>query len=223
MSIFCTPNPTYVQVSSLNRPIIRLFPPQFLHVQTLLRDGYYGRSHNSLAVVFGLRGQEHTRPYTSMYKSTGVYTSMDRPTARLWPRVRPLDLPELRVKVMSFLKLAGKGADKNKANNNGYTALMRGSAGNHVEAVRLLLDTGADINIVTIDLGLSALHFAALNNSVDVARLLVEASDELVVRRSAKGTALDLALTNRNTEMIRLLLISSLAYVGFRAPAHESD
>jgi len=124
---------------------------------------------------------------------------------------------------MSFLKLAGKGADKNKANNNGYTALMRGSAGNHVEAVRLLLDTGADINIVTIDLGLSALHFAALNNSVDVARLLVEASDELVVRRSAKGTALDLALTNRNTEMIRLLLISSLAYVGFRAPAHESD
>ena len=181
-----------------------------LHVQTLLRDDHYGRSHSSLAVVLGLRGQEYTRSFISARKSTSAYISMRRPASRLWPLLRPLTLPELNERVLSFLKLAGRGADQNKANEGGCTALMIGSVASHVDIVRLLIDAGADINCVTRDSGLSALHFAALKNNLEVARQLVEAGADKSIQSTAgsgrpRFTALDLAVTNGHTEIIELL------------------
>jgi len=130
-------------------------------------------------------------------------------TSRIWPRLGLLALQELDERVLSFLKLAGKGADKNKASEDGFTPLIRASFANHVEVVRLLIDAGADKDSVTRDhLGLSALHFAAVNNYVGTARLLVEAGADQSVQSSHEDrTALDLAVLQGHTEIVELLSI----------------
>ena len=82
-------------------------------------------------------------------------------TSRIWPRLGLLALQELDERVLSFLKLAGKGADKNKASEDGFTPLIRASFANHVEVVRLLIAAGDDNDSVTREQGVfSALHFA---------------------------------------------------------------
>ena len=84
-------------------------------------------------------------------------------------------MPESDEKVLLFLKLSGKGADVNKADNRGETPLIKASVMNHVEVVRLLIAAGDDTDSVTREQGVfSALHFAAAANHVEVARLLVQ-------------------------------------------------
>ena len=63
---------------------------------------------------------------------------------------------------------------------------------------------------MTRDSGLSALHFAALKNNLEVARQLVEAGADKSIQSTAgsgrpRFTALDLAVTNGHTEIIELL------------------
>ena len=61
--------------------------------------------------------------------------------------------------------LLDHGADMNVNNNNGWTPLHN--------AVRLLIGGGADIDAEDHS-GSTALHYAALNQSHDIARLLIK-------------------------------------------------
>ena len=119
-------------------------------------------------------------------------------------------MPELDEKVLSFLKLAGKGADINKADKRGETPLIKASVMNHVQVVRLLIAAGADTDSVTHEHGgFSALHFAAAANHVEVARLLLDAGADKSLKTHIgfphNYDALGLAVANGNTEIVELL------------------
>ena len=119
-------------------------------------------------------------------------------------------MPELDEKVLSFLKLSGKGADVNKADNRGETPLIKASVMNHVQVVRLLIAAGADTDSVTHEHGgFSALHFAAAANHVEVARLLLDAgadkSLKTLIGFPHRYNAVGLAVANGNTEIVELL------------------
>jgi ankyrin repeat protein len=105
-----------------------------------------------------------------------------------------LPLSELDEKVLSFLKLPGNRADKNKAAKSGYTPLISASMNGHADAVRLLVEAGADKDKVETADGMSALHWAACDGHLEAARILVEAGADRSIRDSHGDTALDLAV-----------------------------
>jgi ankyrin repeat protein len=55
----------------------------------------------------------------------------------------------------------------------GFTVLHRAASSNSVDVARLLIEHGANVNVIS-KRGYTPLHRAALSNSVDVARLLLE-------------------------------------------------
>src|SRR5437867_11425172 len=74
-----------------------------------------------------------------------------------------------------------------------------------VEAVRSLLKQKVDVSAAQGD-GMTALHWAAVNDDLEVARLLIEAgADVKATTRIGAQTPLFLACTNGNAAMIGLL------------------
>ena len=69
--------------------------------------------------------------------------------------------------------LVTKGADMNKAENDGRTPLYIASQKGHVEVVRALLDRGADINQAENEGG-TPLFMASQNGHVEVVRVLLD-------------------------------------------------
>ena len=76
------------------------------------------------------------------------------------------------------------------------------------EAVRLLLDRGADVRQVARNerIRVTALHAAAAADDVESARMLLEAGAEVDAEQPGGFTALDAAVQNRNEELRELLL-----------------
>ncbi|CAK9033398.1 unnamed protein product [Durusdinium trenchii] len=75
----------------------------------------------------------------------------------------------------------------------------------HLEAVRLLLEAGADKDAARID-GVTAVFVAAQNGHLEVVRLLLEAGANKDVVRRHGATALFIAAQNGHLKVVRLLL-----------------
>jgi ankyrin repeat protein len=103
-----------------------------------------------------------------------------------------LGLPELDKIVLSFLKLPGVGANKNKADFEDQTPLIVACKCGRAEVAKLLLGAaGVDTNKVDDD-GMSAFHHAVLGNNLEIVRFLVNAGADCHVRDREGHTALDL-------------------------------
>ena len=70
-------------------------------------------------------------------------------------------------------ELIGKGADPNKVDPDGRTALMFASFNGHTEIVRLLLDAGAEVGIRDA-LGRTALLYASTGPFAESVKLLLD-------------------------------------------------
>ena len=99
-------------------------------------------------------------------------------------------------------RLLGQGADINEQNAAGITALMEAANYGHVECVRLLLNSNADINVQYS--GWTALTFAKQNGYTEIINLLENASRERV-EKQARQEALQMAERMRNTPLVQLL------------------
>ncbi len=78
--------------------------------------------------------------------------------------------------------LIARGADVNaKEPSQNQTALMWAAAERHAEVVKTLIEHGADLQARTKK-GFSALHFAAREGDLDVARLLLAAGVDINIR-----------------------------------------
>ena len=79
-----------------------------------------------------------------------------------------------------------------------------------VEALRTLLDHGADINALD-KYGQTGLLTAARDGKIEVVRFLIQKGAELDHRAKFGLTALMLAVVNRHTEIVRLLVEAGAA------------
>ncbi len=89
-------------------------------------------------------------------------------------------------------------------NNGGGTALMKATIAKRVDAVRLLLDAGADTNVAN-DAGETALMFAATAGNLDFVRLLLDAGADPNARSNEGFTVLMMA-ASEGVDVVRALL-----------------
>ncbi|CAK9040607.1 unnamed protein product [Durusdinium trenchii] len=97
------------------------------------------------------------------------------------------------------------GADKNAANQDGATALIKAAANGHLEVVRVLLEAGAD-KIAAKQDGAAALMIAAQNGHLEAVRALLEAGADKIAAKQDGAAALMIAAQNGHLEVVRALL-----------------
>jgi len=102
--------------------------------------------------------------------------------------------------------LIAKDAPVNARSTNAMknAPLHAAAAGRNHDAVRILLEHGADAN-ARQEGGWTALHQAAQNGDLETARLLIAAGADVDARASNQQNALDLALTKGHQAMVDLL------------------
>ena len=116
----------------------------------------------------------------------------------------PLDFACLNGRSDLATTLIERGADINKAMNEGTTPLFIASHKGHVEVVRILVERGADINKAE-DEGYTPLWIASQKGHVEVVRILVERGADINQATNEGYTPLMIAKQFNHTEIIRLL------------------
>ena len=111
-------------------------------------------------------------------------------------------------RINNVKRLIQEGADVNwKISTRGDTPLMSAAlsaAPNAVDVVRLLLDSGADVNS-TSDGRNTALHYAAANNKDGVVRLLIERGAILHLKNNNGDPKIPLDIAKRYSQSQNLL------------------
>ena len=109
--------------------------------------------------------------------------------------------------VSALWELIAQGADVNESYGDGTTALHSAAMEGHVEAVRLLITAGANIEAGTRLGHYTPLHLASRNGHAVVVEALLEAGSDVHARSSNGGvTALHLAAEYGDPETIRVLV-----------------
>ena len=107
------------------------------------------------------------------------------------------------------LLLSQPQIDVNKCDNDGYTALIYGVENECFEIIQLLLEAGADVNISPNDTGQSPIICCAVNNSINIAKLLLNQEQINVNEYDKNGcSALLYGVKNGYFEMTKLLIES---------------
>ena len=109
-----------------------------------------------------------------------------------------------REEVARYLVL--KGADVNLSSKNGYHVfpLHSAVAGNHLNISRMLMESGAMVNVAQMS-GVTPLHSAAQNGNVEIIILLLEKGAKVDVRMEGGKLPSDLA-TEKGFEDIAEIL-----------------
>lgn len=112
-----------------------------------------------------------------------------------------------REKTMPFIRLLlERGADVDKLENFwGETPLFPAVQTGYTEAVKLLLDMGANVKQVT-HTGETLLHVAAETHSAEITRMLIKAGAELDPKNKLKQTPLHIAAHKNKLETVIALL-----------------
>lgn len=99
----------------------------------------------------------------------------------------------------------GQGVDVNAVGKDGWTALLRASSGN-IDIVKLLLKHGAYVNAVGGNPSTTTpLMRACLRGKNDIVRILVDHGADLNIKNSDGETALSIALSKGNVEIMEFL------------------
>ena len=88
----------------------------------------------------------------------------------------------------------------------GYTPLHLAAYSGHIEIARLLLQNGAEVNVMRNNYGITPLHWAALNGHVDILHLLVENGVDLEAQSSCGSRALHFAADEGHLPFIQELI-----------------
>ncbi|MGO9122044.1 MAG: TerB N-terminal domain-containing protein [Desulfomonilaceae bacterium] len=107
--------------------------------------------------------------------------------------------------VAAVQKALRQKADINVKGPDGWTPLMWAAVTGHVEVVRLLLDSGAEVNVAAKKSGDTALILAALKGHTEVVRLLLSKNALVELKHKAGWTALWSAAANGHAKAIELL------------------
>ena len=83
---------------------------------------------------------------------------------------------------------------------------MTAVAGGNLEIVRLLLDSGADVNARETRLGQTALLYAAARGRTDLVKLLLEHHADIHAASNSGSTALEMAALDGHTDCLKTLI-----------------
>lgn len=99
-----------------------------------------------------------------------------------------------------------KGADVNLPSRNGFNVypLHSAVAGNYTDVSRMLIESGADVNVKQ-QMGVTPLHSAAQNGNLELIILLLEKGAAVDVRMEGGKLPADLARTKGFTEIADIL------------------
>jgi ankyrin repeat protein len=112
---------------------------------------------------------------------------------------------------LSFAAVAliERSKDINVKGYFGQTALHEAARQGNVEIVKLLIDRGADINIITVDRNRgTALHDAALKGNMEIVKMLIEKGSNVNATNKSGGTVLAKAISSGNKKVVELVLDS---------------
>lgn len=101
--------------------------------------------------------------------------------------------------------LLEKGADPNRAAEDGRKPLMLAARGGFTGIVRALLDNGADIDGLNADDGSTALMWAANNGRLKIVELLIERGADVSIVAEDGWTAAKAARMAGHTEIVNLI------------------
>ena len=121
---------------------------------------------------------------TAVREGVDVNARTEGPTGEGWLTVAAKD-----GLVETARTLLAAGAEVDRADNSGWTALFATARFGHVQAMRVLLEAGAEVNRAANN-GSTALHVAAQNGQVEAIRTLVEAGAD-PNRPSNQGLSLE--------------------------------
>ncbi|KAJ5078278.1 molting protein mlt-4 [Anaeramoeba ignava] len=95
----------------------------------------------------------------------------------------------------------------NRTSDNGRTALHFASSSNRLKSLKMLVDSGGDINIQSLN-GETCLHLSAFNGQVDTTKFLLEKGANPFLKSFDQHTPLDLAIINRHQKLIHFLRLN---------------
>jgi predicted LPLAT superfamily acyltransferase len=94
----------------------------------------------------------------------------------------------------------------NQSSTDDIPALWQAAAKGDTEAVKLLLEEGADVNMKRTSNGTTALSMASQNGHTEVVRLLLEKGADVNVKTTENSTALFIAAEKGQIDIVKLLL-----------------
>ena len=107
-----------------------------------------------------------------------------------------------------------------KPRGGGESALHLASQTGFVEAIQMLVDCGANINLVSLTMGRTPLATAAVAKQVESARCLLKRGAKTEIADKSAFTPLTLAVIQCDPDMVRVLVAGG-AVPEFRAPGHN--
>ena len=102
--------------------------------------------------------------------------------------------------------LIQQGFPLNGTCRHGWTALHQASSHNQLEALQLLLESGANTEVAQVDSRLTALHIAAIRGNTDTVRALLEHGADLNKNDVHGWKALHFAVANGHYLLVQLIL-----------------
>ena len=102
--------------------------------------------------------------------------------------------------------LIAEGTDVHAINVRGQTPLHLAAMTDNVDVVRMLINGGADIDVVDPGNNIRPLHNAATNGCTNVCEFLLKHGADMDAQTATGNTALHLAAENRHVDVVSLLL-----------------
>ncbi|PSN49741.1 hypothetical protein C0J52_08481 [Blattella germanica] len=196
---------------------------QIKKVERLLRAIAFGDLRLS-CYYLGLDGPLSTPNNNEVQTKTDI-KSLCHPLC-LCEKCQPDDSSDMSLE--NDARLDKEALNINVCNSDGFTPLHVSAMHGRTDIVRLLLDAGAHVNVVTRTKGVTPLHLACQNQNILVVKLLLQSGDCNVDIQDASGnTALHYASFTSNYRLVELILkygpIIDLKNSNGKTPLNEAE
>lgn len=105
-----------------------------------------------------------------------------------------------------LIDLIKKGINVNSQNKNGYTPMILCVSDNHIEVMKYLIESGADLNKSSGYLRMTPLHAATTDGNVEMVELLINSGAKIDDQDHEGHTSLHRAIIFGQNEIAQLLL-----------------
>ncbi|CAL4089513.1 unnamed protein product, partial [Meganyctiphanes norvegica] len=117
----------------------------------------------------------------------------------------PVYLASSKGSIHMTSELIEHGADVNIMTNYGSTPLLIATQGGHIDIVEALIKAQADVNLPDNQLGITALHLAAMINNTEIAQLLLRNGAEPKKLDNDGKTPGDYARNKENYSLAKII------------------